>query len=114
MVGNDFGFQKGHNPWNKGLKGFLAGKKHYLWKGENVGYISLHKWVKRCKGKPTKCIKCGTSGGNGKGRIEWANTDRKYNRNLKDFISLCQSCHYTADKRGEDLTYLEEKCNGRT
>ena len=31
MMGNQYG--KGRPSWNKGMKGFLAGEKHYNWKG---------------------------------------------------------------------------------
>ncbi len=33
LIGNSNGFQKGQITWNKGKKGFLAGDKHYNWKG---------------------------------------------------------------------------------
>ena len=38
-------FVKGYVPWNKGLKGWNAGEKHYHWKGgkriTNQGYIEI-------------------------------------------------------------------------
>ena len=70
-----------------------TGKRHWNWKGEGVGYSSLHVWVKRHKGKPKKCIFCGEN----KKRITWANIDHKYKRNLNDFIALCMSCHRKYD-----------------
>jgi len=37
-------FPKGRIPWNKGLKGFLGGEKHYKWKGGRGGW--LNNWIK--------------------------------------------------------------------
>lgn len=76
----------------KGLKG----ERNYKWKGNKVGYNALHTWVYREKGNPPKCQICGES----KKMRHWANIDRKYQRKLEDFISLCVSCHkkYDLDK----------------
>lgn len=63
-------------------------EKHSSWKGNNVGYGALHDWVRKHKGKATKCEKCKKET-----KCHWHNVDGKYNRNLNDFISLCPSCH---------------------
>ena len=31
------------------------GADHYEWKGDNVGYRALHRWIENYKGKPTNC-----------------------------------------------------------
>jgi hypothetical protein len=94
--------------WNKGLKGVYKrseetkkkmslaqlGEKHHRWKGDEVGYDALHSWVYRMKGKPRKCRVCRTT----KGRIQWANFDHKYKRNIDDWIALCPKCHYKWDE----------------
>lgn len=69
---------------------------HPNWKGENVGYRTLHRWVEKHLGKPNVCEKCGTSNLNKK-KIHWANKDHKYKRNLKDWLRLCSSCHKIYD-----------------
>lgn len=74
----------------------LIGEKHPLWKGDKVGYSSLHKWVSRHKGSPKFCEGCGDET---KQRYEWANIDGKYSRNLDDFIRLCKKCHFKFDGR---------------
>lgn len=119
-------FKKGFTPWNKGMKGFLAGEKHYRWgkhlakevkekisehrkgkytgeenfnwKGEKVGYRALHDWISDRKGKAKKCEICGSTGG--KHACHLANISHKYFRDINDFISLCPKCHgeYDAGK----------------
>ena len=74
----------------------LIGKNHPLWKGDEVGYSSLHKWVTRHKGSPKFCEGCGDES---KERYEWANISGKYERDLEDFIRLCKSCHFKYDGR---------------
>lgn len=101
---------EGRVPWNKG-KSMSEGTKekqrqiglekiangtHPNYKGENIGYRTLHIWVNRRLGKATICESCGKAG---KGReIHWANKDHKYKRKLTDFISLCVSCHKKYDR----------------
>lgn len=50
--------KKGNVPWNKGLKGFMAGNKHYNWKGG----ISTNKRCPICEKKilstSQTCWKC--------------------------------------------------------
>jgi len=66
------------------------GEKSYQWKGNNVGYENLHKWVNKTKGKPTKCVKCHTKKAK---RYVWANISGKYKRNINDWHELCNSCN---------------------
>jgi len=70
----------------------LSNEKSHLWK-ENVGYRAIHLWVIKNKGKANKCSHCGAN----TGKIEWANIDHKYRRNLDDYIQLCTSCHRDYD-----------------
>lgn len=65
------------------------------WKGDNVGYLALHQWIKRCYGKPKKCEVCGTTDKNK--RYEWANISGTYRRDINDFKRLCKECHETFD-----------------
>jgi len=105
------GFKKVGGAWNKGKKGFLAGEKHYKWKGGEVGYHALHSWIIREFGKATKCENkdCvyprknnANSWVRGARRYEWANISGEYKRDMKDFIQLCPSCH-----RKYDATHLK-------
>ncbi len=69
------------------------GEKHPLWKGDRVGYTSLHQWVIRQKGKADKCLFCGSHE-----NVEWANRDHKYKRGLNDWMPLCKKCHWKYDQ----------------
>lgn len=73
------------------------GEKHGLWKGDEVSYRNLHKWVERMFGKPSKCSACGKVG---YGRqIHWANISHKYLRDITDWVRLCVKCHKQYDKK---------------
>lgn len=73
----------------------LKNEKNPMWKGDNVGFKCLHKWVYRHKGRPGNCLFCGESN---KKRV-WANKSREYKRDLEDWIPLCYSCHYKYDEQ---------------
>jgi hypothetical protein len=74
----------------KGNKGRL----HPQWLGNNVGYMSLHKWIANNFKKPKQCQKCGTSVAK---RFEWANLGT-YNRDRKNWLYLCVTCHHHLDR----------------
>lgn len=69
------------------------GEQHPCWKGNTIGYFGLHSWVRNVLGRPKKCQHCG-SGEN----VQWANRDKKYLRNIADWLSLCGKCHYRYDR----------------
>lgn len=71
------------------------GRNHGNWKGDNIGYGTVHDWIRKWKGRPKVCQKCGITCK--ERRIEWANIDHKYHRNLDDFIPLCWDCHVKYD-----------------
>lgn len=92
------GFQKGKRKWGKG-------EEHYNWKGKNIKYFGLHKWIRRELGNATRCD-------NRKDKILSFPCSRKsmtfqhaklkgyrYVKNLKNFIQLCKSCHTKYDKK---------------
>jgi len=97
----DGGFRKGKDPWNKGTKGlcipnsgsFQKGMTPTTWKGDDVGYHALHRWVSNHKGKASMCQHCGSEE-----NVQWANKSHEYKRELDDFIELCAKCHKTYDK----------------
>jgi len=105
---------KGRKPWNKGKK--LSERTRKLisesqkwersiqWQGDSVGYRSLHRWITRWKGRPSKCVLCGTKTAK---KYEWANIDHKYRRVLDDYIRLCTTCHRLYDYRHRNI---EEVC----
>jgi len=78
----------------------LSNEKNYGWKGEQASYVPIHTWVRRHKGIPKKCSKCGKEGK----RIHWSNKDHKYKRRLEDYQALCAKCH-----KEYDLKYNAKK-----
>jgi len=111
---NDGNFKKGHKgfpkaikalqqwikingAWGKGKRNLkISNEKHWNWKGDDVGYQGIHRWVYSNKGIPKKCKFCGKEYTTPKS-IHWANIDHKYRRVLDDYISLCTSCHKLYD-----------------
>jgi hypothetical protein len=97
-------FKKGHKlnngrtPWNKGKScPQLAHDNSPYWKGEKAGYTSIHAWVRKYKGKPSYCEKCGKAKTTF-ASIQWANIDHQYRRVLDDYIALCVKCHREYDR----------------
>lgn len=78
-------------------KANLSDDKHGQWKGDNVGYFSLHEWIRKKLGKPTQCSNCLKDGLTGR-KIHWANKSHEYKRDLTDWIRLCVPCHRKYDK----------------
>jgi len=74
---------------------FLQNEKHPLWKGDDVGYACLHKWVRRHKPKPELCEMC-----NKALPTELANISGEYKRDINDFQWLCHKCHMKQDNSG--------------
>ena len=96
------------SEWNKGritsedikkkisnsLKGKNLGEKNGLWKGDNVGIIALHDWVKRYKPKTKICEICKINN-----PYDLANISGEYKRDINDFQWLCRKCHMISDNR---------------
>lgn len=78
-------------------KGVMIGEQNHSWKGDDVSYRNLHRWVERHLGKPNKCKNCGKIGT--AHEIHWANKSHKYLRVLFDWIRLCANCHKAYDKK---------------
>lgn len=121
---NPTSFKKGHIPWNIGTigivkanigsfkggerrsiktefkKGQTMGYKNINWKGNNVGYYSLHAWVYRTLGRPQKCGNCDSER-----NLHWANISGKYFRDRNDWKSLCPVCH----RKFDEITKLSKE-----
>lgn len=95
-------WHKEHVVWNKGIKvgrvEKISNENHYAWKGDKVSYITLHQWVQRNLGTPSRCEHCGTTTAK---RFEWANKSHEYRRDLGDWIRLCKKCHNRYDSLQE-------------
>lgn len=90
------------NPCNKETRDKIGlannGSKNGMWKGDNVGYISLHEWIKKHKPKPEFCEKCKINK-----PYDLANISGKYKRDVNDFRWLCRKCHMKEDGRLKNL-----------
>jgi len=93
-------FLSGINHWAYNKKRpEISEENHYLWAGNEVGYIGLHEWVYRKLGQPDTCEFCGKSGLSGH-KIHWANKKPYlYRRNLNDWLRLCAKCHNEYDSK---------------
>ena len=113
----------GQIAWNKGLKGYLAGEKHWhfgkhwseeiktkmsqnrkgltanenhpKWIGKGVGYRALHDWVQKNLGKADHCS---FDSSHQSSVYHWANVSSGYLRDIGDWTSLCPICHRQYDK----------------
>jgi len=82
-----------NSEYHKNLKGSKKGKKNYNWKGDNIGYSSIHGYVNNNFVKPIKCKLCHSK----EKKLEWSNKDHKYSRKRKDWQYVCRSCHRRFD-----------------
>lgn len=78
--------------------GIHVGQSNPLWKGDKVGYASLHEWVRNHLPKPLVCQMCKV-----KEPYEVANISGNYLRDLKDWQWLCRKCHMVSDGRMNNL-----------
>lgn len=74
------------------------GNKNPMWKGDKVGYHSLHIWIRCRLLKPELCEVC-----NIKPSIDLANVTGIYNRDFTNWKYLCRSCHMKSDGRINNL-----------
>lgn len=76
------------------------GAKHGSWKGESAGYTALHDRVKRARGTPSECKRCGVT--DPSMVYEWANLTGDYG-SVNDYERMCVKCHrnydFTEEKR---------------
>ena len=72
----------------------MINDKNPAWKGDKVGYIALHKWIRKRKIKPEFCEECHKSKSK-----DLANISGKYLRDINDFRWLCRKCHIHNDGR---------------
>lgn len=69
-------------------KGDNLTENNIMWRGNDVGYVALHNWVRRHKPKPIFCERCNINK-----PYDLANISGEYKRDINDFEWLCRSCH---------------------
>ena len=72
--------------------GIRTGELNNKWKGEDVGYSGLHKWIRGYLPKPEFCHLCRTNKPK-----EVACITGVYNRELKNWAWFCVKCHKLFD-----------------
>lgn len=103
---------KGKKTWNKDIKTgpnpthslrmtgkkfpSHSGKNHENWKGNNVGLIALHEWMRKQIKEPKCCEECGKEK-----KLDLANISQEYKRDVSDWEYLCRRCHMIKDGRME-------------
>src|SRR4030095_3985210 len=71
-----------------------SGPRSWNWKGDDVSYSGLHRWVRRNFGLPRLCQVCGTTEAK---RYDWASRRRIYSRDRSEWLRLCRRCHNRRD-----------------
>jgi hypothetical protein len=87
------------SPSTEFKKGQVANEKNVNWKGEAVGYQSLHIWLRNNYEKTGKCFRCKKIC-----RTHYANLSHQYKRTIKDFMELCPKCHAQYDHKIISIT----------
>ena len=71
----------------------IVADKHPRWKGDNIGYMKMHDWIRKYLPKPDLCQICGLVPPK-----DCANISGKYFRDFDDWLCLCKKCHANYDK----------------
>lgn len=90
-------------------KGNPKGPAHGMWKGDDVGLTALHDWIRSRIPKPTACQKCGATGKS----LDLHNIDKKYSRDLSQWIYLCKKCHAEEEAEARKKCYTPEAVQKR-
>lgn len=90
-----------HKEWLDKIRPDMKNENHPMWKGDQVGYVGLHIWIRRRLAKPLGCNHCGESK-----PLDLANKSHEYKRDLDDWLWLCKSCHSKYDMTPEKKAHL--------
>lgn len=82
-----------------------SGKNNHNWRGDNVTYGPLHRWIERKLGRGKMCGKCGITGAK---KYHWHNINGEYTREFTDWIRLCSHCHMHIHKNWENKDKIKE------
>lgn len=101
-----------HMRWHKGLmdkasyKGINLAEKNGNWVGNTIRSMpNLHIWVRGRLKEPSVCPKCNEQ----KKKLDLANKNGLYTRDLNNWNYLCRSCHMKEDGRLEALHSKEKR-----
>ncbi len=77
------------------MLGRFSEEKHPQWKGDEITYSAVHKWMSKKSGQPRYCEHCKRTD---QKKYEWANISKEYKRIVTDWLRLCTKCHRKYDK----------------
>ena len=86
---------------------FKKGNKNINWKGDEVKYVGLHKWIRKYKPKPKFCEICKI-----KPPKDIANISGEYKRDIEDYQWICRRCHVIKDGTINNLKFFNELKGG--
>ena len=72
---------------------YHRGEDHSGWKEIPTNYKYVHSSLRKIYGAPKKCDFCGDN----PSKLEWANKEGNYTRNITDYFGLCVPCHRKFD-----------------
>lgn len=93
LIGMRKGSYKHSEKIKKSLSISRVGKNNPAWKGDNIGYTSVHGWVRKYKPCDNVCEHCGSS----KKKLDLASKRKVYTKNFSEWLWLCRSCHWKFD-----------------
>lgn len=73
-------------------------RRFWNWKGDNVGYNALHKWIRNNKPKSEFCNQC-----NDKLTLIIHNVSGEYRRDFDDWEWICYPCHAKIHEWGNNF-----------
>lgn len=86
------------------------------YKGDKVGYIGIHIWLRKTYGYPFSCEKCNMNGikKNNKWNIAWAlKKGFGYERKRENFFALCNKCHRSYDNSEKWKKAIRERARDK-
>jgi hypothetical protein len=83
-----------------------SGSQNGMWKGDKVGYFSIHDWARKRKPKPNLCENCDQQPPR-----DLANISGLYLRDINDYRWLCRKCHMRLDGRMKNLKQFKGAAN---
>ena len=87
------------NKFKLKVKKFNLGSKNGMWKGNELGYMALHDYIKYHLKKSEKCEDCNKL----TDKLDLANISGEYKRDFDDWEWLCRKCHMIKDGRLKKL-----------
>jgi len=77
----------------------MKAEKNLAWKGDDVTYKGLHRWIEIQLGQAKNYICYHCDGRSGSKKMNWSNTDHKYTRDLSKWLPVCKICHSIYDQK---------------